>query len=219
MEEKTVKYIYTFSKNQRVQYVSHLDTLRVFERAMRRAKLPASYSQGFHPHPLITFAQPLGVGISSKSELVEIAFDRPLCAEEQERFSASMPEGFALLKHCENEKKSPFAALEWAVYEICIATPIARKMLDDFMKQEEILMLKRSKKGEKQVNIRPMIQSLELMLWENATVLKAVLKAGQPSLKPELLLQALEQYMQGGELEVQSVCRTALLDGMGQPVV
>lgn len=74
-------------------------------------------------------------------------------------------------------------------------------------------------KGEKQVNIRPMIQSLELMPWENATVLKAVLKAGQPSLKPELLLQALEQYMQGGELEVQSVCRTALLDGMGQPVV
>ncbi len=214
-----MKYIYTFSKNQRVQYVSHLDTLRVFERAMRRAKLPASYSQGFHPHPLITFAQPLGVGISSKSELVEIVFERPLCAEEQKRFSSSMPGGFGLLKYCENEKKSPFAALEWAVYEICIATPISKKLLDDFMKQEEILMLKRSKKGEKQVNIRPMIQSLELVPWENATVLKAVLKAGQPSLKPELLLQALEQNMAGGELALQSICRTALLDGKGHPVV
>ncbi len=218
MEEKTVKYIYTFSKNRRVQYVSHLDTLRVFERAMRRAKLPASYSQGFHPHPLITFAQPLGVGISSKSELVEIAFDRPLCVGEQERFSQSMPEGFGILNYCENEKKSPFAALEWAAYEICITTAISQKRLEDFMKQEEILMLKRSKKGEKQVNIRPMIQSLELVPWENATVLKAVLKAGQPSLKPELLLQALEQYIQGSALEVQSVCRTALLDGNGQPV-
>ncbi len=213
-----MKYIYTFSKNRRVQYVSHLDTLRVFERAMRRAKLPASYSQGFHPHPLITFAQPLGVGISSKSELVEIAFDRPLCTEEQERFSHSMPEGFGILNYCENEKKSPFAALEWAAYEICITTPISQKRLEDFMKQEEILMLKRSKKGEKQVNIRPMVQCLELVPWENATVLKAVLKAGQPSLKPELLLQALEQYMQGCALEVQSVCRTALLDGNGQPV-
>ncbi|MCI9627446.1 MAG: DUF2344 domain-containing protein [Clostridia bacterium] len=213
-----MKYIYTFSKNRRVQYVSHLDTLRVFERAMRRAKLPASYSQGFHPHPLITFAQPLGVGISSKSELVEIAFDRPLCVGEQERFSQSMPEGFGILNYCENEKKSPFAALEWAAYEICITTAISQKRLEDFMKQEEILMLKRSKKGEKQVNIRPMIQSLELVPWENATVLKAVLKAGQPSLKPELLLQALEQYIQGSALEVQSVCRTALLDGNGQPV-
>ena len=213
-----MKYIYTFSKNQRVQYVSHLDTLRVFERAMRRAKLPTAYSQGFHPHPLITFAQPLGVGISSNGELVEIVFDRPLSEEEQKRFRASMPEGFCLLKYWENEKKSPFAALEIAAYEIQLATPISQQMIDDFLNQDEIMMLKHSKKGEKQVNIRPMIYRLELAATGEASVLMAWLKAGQPSLKPELLMQALEQAAQCGPLVLRTICRTALLDRNGQPI-
>lgn len=213
-----MKYIYTFSKSRRVQYVSHLDTLRVFERTMRRAKLPASYSQGFHPHPLITFAQPLGVGISSSGELVEIVFDRPLSAEEQKRFAAAMPEGFCLLKCRENEKKSPFAALAFAEYEIQLAEPLPQEAIEGFLEQAEIMMLKRSKKGEKQVNIRPMIRKAEIVPGEGTTVLRVMLKAGQPSLKPELFLHALEEYMHSGSLAVRSVCRLALLDENGQPI-
>lgn len=213
-----MKYIYTFSKNKQVQYVSHLDTLRVFERAMRRAKLPASYSQGFHPHPLITFAQPLGVGIAGNGELVEIGFDRALSEEEQERFRAAMPGGFELL-HCrENEMKSPFAALALADYEIRLGTKISAQQAEEFMNREEILMMKRTKKGEKQVNIRPMIRKLEMTETADETVLCALLKAGEPSLKPELLLRALEQELNLGEVVLHSISRIALLDENAQPL-
>lgn len=213
-----MKYIYTFSKNKQVQYVSHLDTLRVFERAMRRAKIPMAYSQGYHPHPLITFAQPLGVGIAGCGELVEIAFDRPLSEEEQERFRMAMPGGFELLRYRENDMKSPFAALALAEYEILTETKIAAQQAEDLMNRKEILMLKRSKKGEKQVNIRSMIRNLEITETEGGTVLRALLKAGEPSLKPELLLRAMEQELNLDGIVVRSICRNALLDDNAQPL-
>mgnify|MGYP002544280133 CR=1 FL=1 len=213
-----MKYIYTFCKLQRVQYVSHLDTLRVFERAMRRAKLPASYSQGFHPHPLITFAQPLGVGISSEGELVEIAFERPLTKEEQKRFQDSMPEGFAIKAYRENEKKSPFAALAQAVYDIRLNETLSKNQIEHFLDRNEILVMKHSKKGEKQVNIRPMIYGLQSIESEKP-ILRATLKAGQPSLKPELLLQAMEQDIPDLRVQCNSITRIGLLDEKGNPMV
>ncbi len=211
-----MKYIYTFCKSPRVQYVSHLDTLRVFERALRRAKIPVSYSHGFHPHPLITFAQPLGVGISSEGELVEIVFDRPLTMEEQKRFQNSMPGGFAIKTYRENDKKSPFATLEQAVYEIHLEEAIPTKQVKQFLEKNEIFMKKYSKKGEKQVNIRPMIYSLQSIEAERP-ILRATLKAGQPSLKPELLLQAMEE-VPNLNAQWESITRIGLLDKNGNPL-
>ena len=59
-----------FSRGEKLKYLSHLDLMRLWERALRRAGLPAAYSEGFSPHPRISLASPLAVGVTSRAELM-----------------------------------------------------------------------------------------------------------------------------------------------------
>ena len=67
-------YFLRYEKTENVKYVSHLDFVRMFGRALRRAHLPIAYSEGFNPHPLLTFALPLSVGYTSECEIIELVF-------------------------------------------------------------------------------------------------------------------------------------------------
>ena len=113
------KHILKFTKSENVKYVSHLDMVRLFGRAMRRAGLEISFSQGFNPHPIMNFAHPLGVGISSDCELIEIGVEGEITsAEILEKLAPKMPDGFGLVAAKPSEIKSPFAGLKFAEYEI-----------------------------------------------------------------------------------------------------
>ncbi|MBQ4372972.1 MAG: DUF2344 domain-containing protein, partial [Lachnospiraceae bacterium] len=61
-----------FSKSDSLRYVGHLDLLRFFQKAMRRAEIPMRFSEGFHPHQIMSFASPLGVGVTSQGEYLDI---------------------------------------------------------------------------------------------------------------------------------------------------
>ncbi|MBO5955258.1 MAG: DUF2344 domain-containing protein [Clostridia bacterium] len=69
------KWRLKFSKMGMGKYISHLDLLRTFTRAIHRANLPVRYSQGFNPHQLITFSLPLALGVTSETEFVDIDFE------------------------------------------------------------------------------------------------------------------------------------------------
>ena len=87
-----------FSKTGRAIYISHLDINRMMTRAVRRAKLPMWYTEGFNPHPYLTFALPLSLGQSSDCEYMDIRIDGDITDEEiMNRLNAVLPEGVKIL--------------------------------------------------------------------------------------------------------------------------
>jgi radical SAM-linked protein len=68
----------TFAKREEVKYISHLDLMRLWERALRRAEVPMLHSQGYNPRPKISFAAPLAVGITGQREMMDVMLERPL---------------------------------------------------------------------------------------------------------------------------------------------
>ena len=212
------KHVLEFSKNDSVKYVSHLDIVRMFGRAMRRAGLEISFSKGFNPHPIMNFAHPLGVGISSDCELIEIGFEGDITsAEILEKLSDKMPDGFKLLNAKLLEIKSPFAGLKFADYRIEIfgETPDTQKL----MTMNEIITEKKTKSGVKETDIRPLIKSAKIAeIKDDCTVIEAVLNCGEPNLKPELFVKVIEETG-CGKTEYFKIHRKALLKDDGKPLI
>lgn len=189
------KYIIKFNKNEKVKYVSHLDIVRMFGRTMRRAEINLSCSQGFNPHPLMSFAHPLGVGISSSCELMEISIEDNISAKDLAlRTNAHLPGGFSVAAVKKTAEKSPFAKLAYARYLISIKGGNFEKT-GSFMSMSEIIMEKRTKSGTRETDIKPFIGTIETEIkGSNILNIKAVIKCGAENLKPELLLGAFEKY-------------------------
>ena len=87
-----------FSKEGSLKFIGHLDTMRYFQKALRRAKLPVAYSEGFSPHIIMSFAAPLGVGITSSGEYFDVQFTQEMSTTEiSQRLNATMAEGIRVI--------------------------------------------------------------------------------------------------------------------------
>ena len=212
------KHILEFTKNEEVKYVSHLDIIRMFGRALRRAGLDISFSKGFNPHPIMNFAHPMGVGISSECELIKIGIEGDISEEEfLKRLSSCMPEGFELKNAKATESKTPFNELFGAKYVIDIFGKVSdvEKILD----MPEIITEKKTKSGINQADVRPLILNVNVLSEEeNHTVVEAHIRCGDPNLKPELFIKVLEDL---GVATVESfkIHRKALLNAEGNPLI
>ena len=200
------KYIIKFLKDEKVKYVSHLDTVRMFGRTMRRSGITMSMSQGFNPHPIMTFANPIGIGISSNSELALIGVDEEISPRDLAiSLNEHLPGGFKVLAAKKEFAKSPFTALYYAEYKITIDGNIGNP--SDILNLQEIIMPKKTKSGVKDTDIKPFIHSIAA----DGQVITAVIRCGETNLKPELLVEALEKYA-GLSVSGYKTERTALLD-------
>lgn len=98
-----------FAKTGNMRFIGHLDILRYFQKAFQRAKLPLRFTEGFHPHPVLSFASPLGVGLTSEGEYFDTELVENMdCAEIRERLNAQMSEGMsvlAVIRLVDTEKK------------------------------------------------------------------------------------------------------------------
>ncbi len=122
------KYRAQLTKGDEIRYISHLDYAGVMERAIRRAKLPAAYSEGFNPHLKMSFASPLSLGVTSDAEYMDFELTKPLCQPEIfDRLSRALPPGIKLIRlkpvkeprPCEGKKhKALMAEVEQGLYEI-----------------------------------------------------------------------------------------------------
>lgn len=211
------KMIIKFEKDDCVKFVSHLDLIRVFDRAMRRAKLPMEYSQGFNPHPLMTFAHPLGVGVASCGELLEMTL-----AESVEpdifklKLNENMPVGFKIVEVREIEGKNNFAKLALADYAIKIEGEFPKTSMEDAFKAlPSMIVDKKTKSGVKETDIKPFVAGFREI---EKGMLNVRLKTGAENLKPELLVQGLAKYVEGFKPERVLILRTELLDGEGKPL-
>jgi len=177
-----------FHKKGTAVYMSHLDLMRVFRRAIRRADLPISFSQGFHPLPRISLGLPLPVGIDGLAEYGDFIFRESLNPEEfLSKINKQLPNGIKILQ-CKNiplESRSLFVLINCAIYEIKILPGDwenelqhieHKKQLAIFLGQDEIWIQKKKKKpprratGEdltKKINIRHLIHDISLLKENN----------------------------------------------------
>ncbi|MDP4119112.1 MAG: TIGR03936 family radical SAM-associated protein [Bacillota bacterium] len=211
------KYILKFHKGEGVKYVSHLDIIRVFDRAVRRANLPMEYSGGFNPHPMMTFANSLGVGVASIGELVEITMQSHITEEEfKTRLNEKLPEGFEIEAVKELEGKNNFARLALADYIIRIEGEFPEKSLEEiFNGLPHIIVEKKTKSGVRETDIKPLVADFKET---EKGVLGVCIKTGAENLKPELLVRGLEKYEEGFKTDKVVIMRTALLDEQGEPL-
>ncbi len=186
-------YYLRYEKTEKTKYVSHLDFVRMFGRAMRRAHLPIAFSEGFNPHPLLTFALPLSVGYTSECEIIEIVLSEAVAPEEiMERLNAVLPEGVRILSAYVG--KSNMKKLDVAHYEVYPEKTPAGIL--DFLLMKEIFIEKKTKSGIKEVDIRPDIKDIKVGLGKIEMILSAGSRA---NLKPEVVISAMNKYIDGYE--------------------
>ncbi len=193
-----MKYRFCYTKDGDARFVSHLDLIRLFSRAFKRAGIPLTYSEGFNPHPKLAIALPLSVGVTSEGEYMDAEIDRPLTKEDLKELNAKMPLGISINSISEvvlGMKK--LSDIRFAEYRVTIDGVVDEKALSDFFAMPEIIVEKATKRKTEETDIRPDILHLGLAPEnEGKTVLSMVISAGsQANLKPDLVLSAMEQYI------------------------
>ncbi len=161
-----MRAVIKFSKSENVKYISHLDVLRMFQRALARSGLKVSYSGGYHPHMLLSFALAAPVGVVSCCEYAEVYFEHSMFCEEIAQRLA-LPGNCEVLEVFELGEKYPalMSVVSAADYRFDYKRedmPAISGCLDELMNQPEIIIMKKSKKGPKPADIKPMIHWAEL---------------------------------------------------------
>ncbi len=204
-----------FSKTGKVKYVGHLDTMRMFQRAIKVAELPVSYSQGFSPHSLVYFALPLAVGMSSEGEYMEIVLDYDIPVEEvKQRLQKVLVEGIDIIDAYEIEGKagSLMSLVQGADYSMVITCPdnpeiTAQSLEEQVQNSEELVVLKKGKKGIAPVDIKPLILKTGFKQEGNQIKIDLQVYAGSSrNLNPDLFVKALL----GDKPYMLQVCRKEL---------
>jgi radical SAM-linked protein len=210
---------FKFSRSEQLKYIAHLDILRVFERALKRSKLPLAYTQGFNPRQKLVFGLPMSIGLTSEAEYADIEFEQDVAPEDFIRsMNSSLPEGIRILEAVEqNINDNIMNQITAAKYEIGLETreDISQNEMDNILhrllSRDEIFVLKKTKKGMRPVNIRPWIYSLSIRKKEmNSFLMEAFLSAGaENNLRADLLMQAFNQET-GLEAKTLAMHRKAL---------
>ena len=146
-----------FQKIGRLQFISHLDLARTMRTAIVRAGIPVKYSQGFNPHPRMSFALQLSVGTQSKCEFMELKLcDKPDCDKIKSELNKNLVDELRVFDVYEPERKA--SEIAWAEYSI-IFYPQPFETLPDYNEiiGDKLVISKRTKSGEKEVDIRPQI--------------------------------------------------------------
>lgn len=202
-----------FSKTGRAKFISHLDLNRTMTRALRRAKLPIWYTEGFNKHPYLTFAAPLSLGYEGLSEYMDIRLteDRPM-DEVLAALNATMPEGLRFTEAAEAVAKP--ADLASAVWQVTVACTPAE--VEAFLAQPSITVEKRTKKKTfKTVELKPLLGDVAMQAGEGNTVLTLTLPCNNTeTVNPSLILTALQNFL-GREVSA-SVVRLCLRDTAGE---
>lgn len=190
-----------FSKTGMAKYISHLDLLRVFTRAVMRAELPVKYSNGFNPHQIITFSLPLAVGVTSESEFVDIDFDDSASnGEIAEKLGRALPPDMKVMKIGEPEISANDICS--ALYHVVLkGSGISRESLESFFEKEDIPAVKKTKKGEKTVNLKDYIKVFKIIRAETGEAeLELVLSAGgSANIKPAIVADKIFEYSGCGD--------------------
>ena len=183
-----------FSKEGPVKFIGHLDVMRYFQKAIRRAEIDIAYSSGFSPHQIMSFAAPLSVGHTSSGEYFDVELNSLDSIEAlTARLNEVMVDGIRILdaKILDEKEKNAMASVAAADYLVSfsdrlILPPDWKDKLDAFYRQDQIAVTKKTKKGEKELDLKAGIYQLEI----RDSSVYMLLDAGSGSnLKPGFVLE------------------------------
>lgn len=190
-----------FEKTDNTVWISHLDLMRLFQRAFKRAGLPLTHTQGFNPRPSVSIALPLSVGVESVCELLDFTLDGAtvLCEEICQRLNATLVPGVRVREVYETGRKlKDLAFLDCAVtleYDSGIPAD-AQKRLQELFGSESLIVPKKGKNGIQDQDIIPLIKKLEMAkTGEKELVLNARICCQNPSLNPMQLVAAIGLHL------------------------
>lgn len=178
-----------FNKEGDMIYISHLDLQQLLQRAFRRAEIELVHSQGYNPHPKISYGNALALGTESQGEYVDVEIEDDLSVEEYlKRMNEQLPKGIEFITAMEITKQTPSLAstIEFGeyIYTIELEKPLTKEFIKskilDFMSQDEIIITKKNKKGKLvESDIRPMIRQFDILdLTEETLTIEAMIATG-----------------------------------------
>ena len=188
-----------FLKTGSLQYISHLDLHRLINRALVRAGIPIWYTQGFNPHAKMVFALPLPVGVESVCEYLDVKIDKDIPVDDVKALlNKQLTEELQVIEVYDPTTK--FSDISKADYRILLdsvnASPEMAGKINEFFAGGPIAMTKKTKSGEKDIDISALIHSFKAEFCGNCGKIKinTTLTAGAESLSPEFLMAALRKY-------------------------
>ena len=189
-----------FRKYGAMKFIGHLDIMRFFQKVMRRADIPIAFSGGFSPHMIMSFANPLGVGVTSDGEYFDIELTEDIDMNAAvERMNQVMVEGMEIVNMVpisDEKKRTGMTIVAAADYLSTLKKGQFpqdwKEKASEFIAQDTICILKKTKKSEKEVDIKPMIYKFGI---QGDSVYMMVATGSVENLKPELVMQAFSQHL------------------------
>lgn len=178
-----------YNKRGMIKYISHLDTMRLFQRTFRRTNVPVLFSQGFNPHMLMSLANPLPLGVESDIEYLDFEIDYSGDLNDLiTQINSGLPEGIKVYDAIETDGKSINEKIKWSKYEFDylnenkIEKDVVEKSILNIINSEEIIIEKRKKVKGKKVfinqDVREFIKDIKLIdFFEGGFKIEATLKS------------------------------------------
>ena len=188
-----------FRKVGNLQYISHLDLQRTFQRVLVRAGLPLWYTKGFNPHIKMVFGMPLPVGCESECEFLDIRIEREMsCEEVKERLNAELTSELAV--HEVYEPTSKFTDMAFVAYEYTLTLPNASaamaREIEAIFANGPVMVAKKSKSGERQVDLCELLHTFSVRAKDGVIRMDATLVAGEgKTITPEAIITVLRERM------------------------
>lgn len=183
-----------FKKHGCMKFIGHLDIMRYFQKAIRRADIDIAYSEGFSPHMIMSFAAPLGVGLTSEGEYVDLQVNSCVSSKAAvDALNSVMVDGmevvsFKLLPENVKNAMSSVAAADYFVkWREGYAPENWEEKFNAFLQKEEMLIVKKTKRSEAEVDLKPMLYKTEL---RDGGIFMQVACGSVNNLKPELVMEA-----------------------------
>ena len=194
-----MRYLIKFSKGEGIKFISHLDLMRTIQRIIRRSEVPIEYSKGFNPHMALSLAQPLSVGVYSDGEYMDIVLTEKMQVDDiLARLNEAAPPTIRFfeatpIEIVENVKRVPqaMALLDAGRYIIKLKLVNEEKVeekMASLLNENAWETLKKSKKGEKMADIKPLVKELKSWVKDGELVINALIATGsRENLSADLL--------------------------------
>ena len=227
MSSDNIKLRVKFSKHGLMKYIGHLDCMRYFQKVIRRTGLDIAYSAGFSPHQIMSFAQPLGVGLESEGEYMDIEVKSITSTEETiALLNSSQSEGMKIIDVVKLPEKCGNAMASVAMAEYLVAFREGMEppfdilsTIDKFNSSSEIIIEKKTKKGSREINLKEFVYKMEIR--EDNNIFMRLCAGSGSNIKPGLVIS--ELYSMNGvesfEEENLLITRLELFDENGKALI
>jgi len=211
-----VRYLIKYTKDSEIKFVAHLDLMRTIQKVIKRSDLPIEYSKGFNPHMAVSIAQPLSVGVHSNGEYMDVVLSDEL--EEKyimDKMNENTPRGIKILDvvkviPIEGKKKSQaMAIIDAAKYTIklkCAEVQDVEKTLKSISSASEWNIIKKSKNGEKMINIKPLVHTFDYVIDDVVLCISVLISCGS---RDNLSAGLLADYMKEN---IESINKETFID-------